>query len=751
MIRKEESLEYHSSGKAGKVEIKATKPCLSPRDLRMAYLPGASFPSLEIANDNTKVFQYTNRGNLVGVITNGSAVPGLGNIGALAAKPMLEGMTILFKRLADIDVFGLELDTSEPDKFIETVKMLEPTFGAINIKDVKAPEGLYIYDRLMQEMNIPVFHENLYSTAIVAAAALLNAVDIVDKKFENMKIVICGAGTVGTGCARLLLKMGVAKENLFLYDVKGLISGKREDIFDYQKEFINDAGGLSLKEGMKDADVFIGASSGHILTLDMIHSMAAFPIVFALATPEPEITYEEAKGSRKDIIVATGSGVSPNAVLDSLSFPYVLRGALDVQATAITEEMMLAAARSLASLAREEIPEEVERAYRYKKFIFGPEYLLPKAVDPRILVRESSAVAQMAVEQGIAQVKIDKVKYQENLSLQHGTGRDTMRQLLHRAPQENLKVVFTEGANETILRASRVLMDEKIAQPILLGNEAQIRKLTETLGLDLGGVQIEDPFHSIHYETYVNEYFNMRKRKGVTRQVALDIIHRKDYFAAMMVHSGDADMMIAGISPHYSETLRTIIEVIGPAPGISRITSHYLMLLPKDAVLLADCAVNIDPSADELAEIAVLTAGMAANLGIEPRVALLSFSNFGSVEHSLVKKVEKAVQLVKEKAPELNVDGEMQLITARDELLRKDYFPFCELESNANVLIFPELQSANMAMNSLQCLGDTVSIGPVLLGTRLPAHLLQYRATVEDVVNLTTIAMVEAVARNKKV
>lgn len=752
MIRKEESLDYHSGGRAGKVEVKATKPCLSPRDLRMAYLPGASYPSLEISNDKSKVFKYTNRGNLVGVVTNGSAVPGLGNIGPLAAKPMLEGMAILFKRLADIDVFGLELDTKEPEKFIETVKMLEPTFGAINIKDVKAPEGLYIYDRLMQEMNIPVFHENLYSTAIVAVAALINAVALVDKKIPDIKIVVCGAGTVGIGCSRLLIKLGVSRKNLFLYDINGLISPKRNDLLDYQKEFANDfEEESSLIEGIKGSDVFIGASSGNILTLDMIHSMASFPIVFALATPEPEISYEAAKGSRKDIIVATGLGVNPNAVLDLLSFPYVLRGALDVQATAITEDMMLAAAQSLAELAREEIPEEVERAYGRENFSFGPEYLLPKPVDPRILVRESNAVAQKAIEQEIAQVMVDEEKYKESLSVRHGTGRDTMRQLLHRAPPENLKIVFTEGANETILRASRVLMDENIAQPILLGNEAEIRKLIETLGLDLGGIQIEDPFRSIHYDSYVKEYFNMRKRKGVTNQVALDIIHRKDYFAAMMVHSGDADMMIAGISPHYSETLRTIIEVIGPAPGISRITSHYLMLLPKDAVLLADCAVNIDPSAEELSEIALLTAGMAKNLGIEPRVAILSFSNFGSVDHPLVKKVERAVEIVKQKAPELNVDGEMQLITARDELLRKDYFPFCELKENANVLIFPELQSANMAMNSLQCLGDTVSIGPVLLGTRLPAHLLQYRATVEDVVNLTTIAMIEALARNRKV
>lgn len=747
MIRKEESLEYHSSERPGKIEVKPTKPCLSPREMRMAYIPGAAYPALEISKDPFKAFDYTNRGNLVGVVTNGSAVPGLGNVGAQAAKPMLEGMAILFKRLADIDVFDLEIDTNNPDKFIEAIKLLLPTFGAINLKDIKAPEGLYIYDKLRTELNIPVFHENLYGTAIVAIAALINALELVNKKIGNVKIVLCGVGNVGLGCARLLIKLGALRENLFLYDVKGLLTPDRDDLFEHQKEFVNNSKLLHLEEGINGSDVFIGASSGSILTTDMIHTMNRFPIVFPLATPEPEISYEEAKNCRKDIIVATGLGQNPNAILDNLSFPYILRGALDVQATSITEEMMLAASRALAELAREEILEEVERAYGYEHFSFGPEYLLPKPIDPRILVWESAAVAEMAVKQNIAQKKIVKEHYQKSLTIKHGTGRDTMRQLLLRTPKQNLKVTFTEGSNETILRASRVLIDENIAQPILLGNEDEITQLAEKLDLDLSGVQISNPQHSVHYDTYVEEFFKMRQRNGITRQAASERIYNKDHFAAMMLHCNDTDMMIAGLSTHYSDTLRTIIEIIGTAPGISRLSSHYLMLLPKDAVLLADCAVNINPTAEELAEIALLTANMGKTLGIEPKVAMLSFSNFGSVIHQSVKKIKKATEIAKAKDPSLVIDGEMQMVTARNEEIRKKYFPFNKLDSDANVLIFPDLQSANLAMHSLQCLGEAVAIGPVLLGTRLPAHLLQYNATVEEVVNLTTIAMVEAVAR----
>lgn len=744
MIKREDSLEYHSTDRRGKIEIHPTKPCLTLREMRLCYLPGAAYPSAEIIKDNSNVYRYTSKGNLVGVITNGSAVPGLGMAGPLAAKPMQEGISSLFKRLADIDVFDLELDTEDPDKFIETVKILEPTFGGINIKDVKAPEGLEIYDRLCDSLNIPVLHENLYSTAVVAAAALINALELVEKRMEDIRIVLCGAGTVGIGCARLLTRLGVKSENLLVYDVKGLLHKDRDDLSIYQQPFASAHSAIEMENGIKGADVFIGASAGGVLKLEMIRSMNRFPIVLALATPDPEIDYETAKGSRQDIIVATSSGRYPNSILDLLSFPYIFRGALDVQATRITEDMLLAAARSLAELARDEVIEEVERAYGFEHFSFGPEYLLPKPIDPRILVRESTAVALQAIKENVARTKIKSEDYHETLTVRLGTGRDTMRRLILRARQENFRVVFSEGTSETILRSCSVLLDEGIAKPIVIGSENEIGKIINKLGLELSGVQIMNPEHSVKYESYAEEYFRMRHRRGVIHAKAFDRLRNRDYYAAMMVHSGDADMMIAGFSTHYVDTLRTIVEVIGPEKNVKRISSHYLALLPKDVVLLADCAVNINPTAEELAEIALLSARTCRSLGIEPVIAMLSFSNFGGVDDPSVIKVRNATEIVKKKSPDLIIDGEMQLSTARDEIIRKDYFPFTKLKSDANVLIFPDLQSGNITLQSLQYMGDAVTVGPLLMGTRLPAHLLQYGSTVEEVVNLTTAAVVQA-------
>ena len=479
--------------------------------------------------------------------------------------------------------------------------------------------------------------------------------------------------------------------------------------------------------------------------MEMIRSMARFPIVFALATPEPEISYQEARNSRQDVIVATGLGAYPNAVQDLLSFPYIFRGALDVQATAITENMLLAAARSLADLAKEEIVEEVERAYGHELFSFGPEYLLPKPIDPRILVRESAAVAEQAIKEKIADKPIRDKEYQNSLSVRIGTGRETLRGLILRARQKKLKVVFSEGSSETILRASSILLDEEIANPILLGKEKEIQENIERLGLDLGGIQIINPVLSTHFNSYVDEYFHMRRRRGVMHASAVQNLKQREYFAAMMVHSGDADMMIGGYSTHYVESLRTILEIIGPAQSIRRISSHYMILLPKDVVFLADCAVNINPEAEDLAEIALLTARMCRTLGFEPRIAMLSFSNFGSVNHIFADKIRRATETVKNRSPELIIDGEMQLATARDNFLRQEYFPFTNLEKDANVLIFPDLQSGSMALHSLQYMAEAIPIGPILMGTRLPVHVLQYGATVEEVVNLVTVGTVEAI------
>jgi len=749
MIRRDDSLQYHAADRPGKIELRASKACLTPREMRLAYLPGASFPSREIAEDRSAVFRYTAKGNLVGVVTNGTAVPGLGDVGPEAAKPMQEGIAVLFKRLADIDVFDLELSASDPDLVVQTVRVLEPGFGAINLKDIRAPEGLDIYDRLSESLGIAVFHENLYGSAVVVGAALLNALDLVEKRPGDVRVVVCGAGTMGIGCARMFLRLGVRAENLLMYDVHGLLHPDRDDLDGHRRAFAREERARDLKAGLAGADVFLGASAGGVLSQEMVRTMGRYPVVFALATPEPEIGYDEARASRRDVIVATGLAQHPNAVLDVLSFPYIFRGALDVQATRITEGMMAAAARALADLAREEVVEEVERAYGHERFSYGPEYLLPKAIDPRILIRESAAVARAALQDGVARRPLESEAYQESLAVRLGTGRETLRGLMLKARQESLRVVFSEGTSETILRACAILIDEGIASPILLGPEEEVRRAIDRLGIDLGGVATIDPLRSPHFEPYVDQYFRMRSRRGVMRAAAAQRLRQRDFFAAMMLHSGDADMMIAGVSTHYADSMRTILEVIGPAPGTRRISSHHLVILPKEVYLLTDCAVNIEPDAEDLAEAALLTARMARAIGIEPRVAMLSFSNFGSVDHPFASKMRRAAEIARERAPETVIDGEMQLSTAVNETIRGDHFPFSLLERNANVLVFPDLQSGNLALQLLQHVGETLSIGPVLAGARRPVHLLQYGLSVEEVVNLTTVGVVEAAAQER--
>jgi malate dehydrogenase (oxaloacetate-decarboxylating)(NADP+) len=743
VIRKEDALQYHNLGRPGKIGLTATKSCITPREIRLAYLPGATFPAAEIAADPSQVYNYTSRGNLVGVVTDGSAVPGLGDVGPEAAKPMQEGIAILLKRLADIDVYGLELKSTDVEGFVEAMRLLEPTFGALNLKDIKAPHGLQIYDRLREIMEIPVFHENLYGTAVVALAALINALELVDKQIQDVRVVICGAGTVGIGCARLLRKQGVQPRNLLMYDVDGLIHPDRQDIHQYQREFAVESELRSLAEGLGGADVFLGASAGGVLKMEMIRSMARFPIIFAMATPDPEINYDEARASRQDAIVATALDRHPNAIVDLLSFPYIIRGALDVQATSITEGMFLAAARSLAELAREDVPEEVERAYGGERFSFGPEYLLPKSLDPRIFVRQSAAVARQAIAEGIAGRDLDMEDYEGRLSVRLGTGREKMRELLMRARQTRKDVVFTEGCNETILRACSQLLDEGIANPILLGNEEQVRGMIDSLGLDLGGASFIDPERSPRYPEYCDQYFQLRQRHGVIAASARERLRHPDSFGAMMVHNGHADMMIAGSSTHFTETFMTLLEIIGTAPGASRISSHHMLLMPNEVVLLADCAVNINPNATQLAEIALQAATTARALGIEPRVAMLSFSNFGSTDHAHARKMQEAVAIAKARSPELEIEGEMQLATARHSGLREEVFPFANLTGDANVLVFPDLQSGNLTMQSLQHMAEAVPIGPLLMGTRKPVHILQFGATVQSVVNLTTVGVVQ--------
>ena len=560
MIRREEALAYHEADRPGKIEVRPIKRCLTARDMRLAALPGAGFPCAAIQADPEAVFRFTAKGNLVGIITNGSAVPGLGDVGPTVAKPMLEGAAVLFKRLADLDGFDLELDTRDPDRFVETVRMLEPTFGGINLKDIRAPEGLDIFRRLRDELRIPVMHENYQSLAVVAAAGLTNALDLADKAIADARIVICGAGTVGLGCAEMFLLMGAAPANLFVYDVNGLLHPDRTDLNGHQRRLAHAGAPASLEEGLRGADVFVGASAPGVITQAMIRSMARYPIVFALATPEPEIGYEEARASRRDVMVATALTQDPNAIADHLSYPYIFRGALDVQAERITDGMLVAAAKALAELAREDVVDEVSRAYNYERFSFGPEYLLPKPIDPRILVRESAAVARQAVADRVARRPLDEAAYQESLVIRLGPGRETLRRLMVKARQQPLRIAFSDGESDTIQRAAAILAEEGIAQPVLLGDESQVRDGIARLGLDPTGLAVVDPARSPRRDAYAAEYLKIRRRRGVMPPTAGQRLRRTEYFGSMMVHSGDADMLMAGLEQHYADSLRMMLE-----------------------------------------------------------------------------------------------------------------------------------------------------------------------------------------------
>jgi len=742
MIGREEALEHHAGHRPGKIEVTPSVPCLVPRELRLAYLPGAVFPGQEIAADVAASYRYTARGNLVGVVTNGTAVPGLGAVGPAAAKPMQEGIVLLLKRLADLDAFDLELETGDPDRFVEAVRMLEPTFGAINLKDIRHPEGIAIYERLREAMGIPVLHENLHGPAVVAVAGLLNALDLVGKPIDGVRIVALGAGTVGLGCLRLLSALGVSDDQIALYDRQGLVRPDRGDLSPFQLRFARRTAAESVAEAVRGADVLIGASAPGAITTDMIQAMGRNPVVMALASPEPEIAYADAHATRRDVVVFTSRWRDPNGASALLSFPFVLRGALDVRARRISDRMMLAAARALAELAREEVVEEVSRVYGRERFSFGPEYLLPKPVDPRTLVWASTAVAREAVAEGLADMPRELDEYREHLTLRLGPGRELMRRLIVRARRVTPRLVLPDGTAEQVLRACPLLVDEGIANPILLGGEEEVRSRAERFGVDLRGVAIVDPCHDPRLEGYVETYFQMRARRGATRDLAAARVRLPMVFAALMLHHGDVDVMVGGVTTHYADSVRAVLEVVGPAPGVGRISSQYLVLRTREVYVLADCAVNIEPSQEELAEIALLAARLAETLGFEPRVAMLSFSNYGSVDHPLTRKVRAATAIARERRPELEIDGELQLLTALDADLRQRYFPFATLSRNANVLVFPDLQSGNLAMHLLGKLGDATLVGPILAGTRLPVHVLQYGSTVRDVVDLAAVAAV---------
>jgi len=747
MITKQDALHYHSMGnRKGKIEVIATKPFVTQRDLSLAYSPGVAFPCLEIAKDPALANEYTARGNLVAVISNGTAVLGLGNIGALAGKPVMEGKGVLFKRFADIDVFDLEIDTEDPDKFIDAVKLLEPTFGGINLEDIKSPECFYIEKRLKEEMNIPVFHDDQHGTAIISAAALLNAVELTGRKMEDIKIVVSGAGASALSCSDHYIRMGARRKNLIMCDSKGVIyKGRKEGMNEYKLPFANDTKCRTLVEALDGADVFIGLSKKDIIRGDDLKTMAPNPIIFAMANPDPEITYPEAMAARPDAIMGTGRSDYPNQVNNVLGFPFIFRGALDVHATEINNEMKIAATLALAGLAKEDTPDEVIKVYGLDHLKFGRDYLIPKPFDPRVLIRESVAVAEAAMQSGVARQIIDIDLYREQLEARLGKGREFMRTLYNRAKASPKRVVFPEGEDERVIRASQLIQQEGIAYPILVGKKSKIKQIAESLNVSLKGLEIVDPMKCEHRAEYIAEFYRMRQRKGVTHSAARRFMARRYYFAAMMVKMGRADALISGITQQYPAALRPVLQVIGTRSDMQHVAGLFLLIFKDGMKIFADISVNITPSAEVLSEIALMAAEEAKRFRMTPRVALLSYSNYGASNHSYAEKVREAVEIIRRKAPDLNVDGEMNADVAILPELREEHYPFSDLKGSANVLIFPDLQSANISYKLVHRLSGAEAIGPILVGLNKPVHIMQVGSTnVQDVANMTAIAVVDA-------
>ena len=748
MIRKEDALQYHTQERPGKIEVKSTKPCITQRDLSMAYTPGVAAPCREIEKNPDRVFDYTVKGNLVGVVTNGTAVLGLGNIGPLAAKPVMEGKAVLFRRLADIDVFDIELGSTDPDDIIKAVQLLEPTFGGINLEDIKAPECFYIEERLKEIMGIPVFHDDQHGTAIISGAALLNALELQRKRIDEVKVVFSGAGAAGIACAELYIKLGVKRENMFMVDSNGLVyKGREKGMNPYKERLANGAEPMTLAEVIKDADVFAGVSAAGVLTKDMVKSMAGRPIVFAMANPDPEIEYDEATSVRDDLIMATGRSDYPNQVNNVLGFPSIFRGALDVRATAINDDMKIAAVRALADLAKEDIPDSVLRAYGGQVLRFGPEYIIPKPFDPRVLVWEAVAVAKAAVASGVARKPLyDWDVYRDDLESRLSRSQEIMRRIIHRAQRDPKRIVFLEGNEPKILRACQVILDEGIARPILLGERAVIEKNIAELSLELDRAVIIDPRKFERFDDYVTEFHRLRSRKGITRKEATKLLTvNRNYFGAMMVRMRDADGLVGGVNKHYQETIRPALQTLPLDQQTSVIAGMYMMVFQKDVMFFADTTVNIDPTTEQLAEIAICAADTVIRLlEIKPRIAMLSFSNFGSTRHPMAQKVARAVQIVKKRRPDLKIDGEMQADTAVIPEILNRVYDFNDLRGKANVLIFPCLDAGNIAYKLMERLGGAKAIGPILMGTSRAIHVIQRNCDVEDIVNATSLAVIDA-------
>ncbi|MBX2923895.1 MAG: NADP-dependent malic enzyme [Chitinophagaceae bacterium] len=749
-MRKQEALEYHSKGRPGKVEVVSTKEAKTQRDLSLAYSPGVAEPCKEIHANVENVYKYTAKGNLVAVISNGTAVLGLGDIGPEAGKPVMEGKGVLFKIFADIDVFDIEINEKDPEKFVQIVKALEPTFGGINLEDIKAPECFYIEQQLKESMHIPVMHDDQHGTAIISSAALLNALELQGKKIEKVSFVVNGAGAAAMACVQLYESLGAKSSNFIMFDKDGVLHKDREGLDDIKKRFSATAkAGLTLAAAMKGADVFLGLSAANTVTADMVKSMAKKPIVFAMANPDPEISWEAATECRKDIIMATGRSDYPNQVNNVLGFPYIFRGALDVRATQINEAMKMAAVKAIADLAKTPVPDIVNLAYNEKNIVFGASYIIPKPLDPRLISTISPAVAKAAIDSGVAKHTItDWEKYKAELDNRLGNNNQLFSVIGNKARSDPKRVVFAEADNVKILKAAQIVLDENIAYPILLGEEKKILKIAMENGIGLEGIPVIDPrsekWDKIRHE-YASLYFEKRKRRGVNRYEASKIMKDRIKFACMMVNTGDADAVIGGLTRNYPETVRPALEIVGREAGVGKIAGMYIIVTKKGPLFLADTTVNFNPTAEELADITLLVAKEVKAFGITPRIALLSYSNFGSSNTPEAILVRTAREILKQKSPELIVDGEMQGILAFNKEILKENYPFSELvDMDVNTLIFPNLSAGNIAYNLLQEIGGFDTIGPVLLGLAKPVHVMQLGSSVRTIVNMVLIAVVDA-------
>jgi malate dehydrogenase (oxaloacetate-decarboxylating)(NADP+) len=747
-MKREDALEYHSQGRPGKIAVIPTKPLNNQRDLALAYSPGVALPCLEIEANPEDVYKYTAKGNLVAVVTNGTAVLGLGNIGALAGKPVMEGKANLFKQFADLDVFDLEVGSELPEDVIKFCQLLEPTVGGINLEDIRAPDCFYIEETLRKTMKIPVFHDDQHGTAIISGAALLNALECVGKDIGDIKVVFSGAGAAAISTAEHYVRLGVPRENILLIDRRGVIyTGRPGELDPYKAKFANDTKARTISDALNGADVFVGLSVAGAVTGEMIGKMAIRPVIFALANPDPEILPEEVRAVRPDAIIATGRSDYPNQVNNVLGFPFIFRGALDARATEVNEAMKMAATRALAALAKEDVPESVSRLYGLRSVKFGPDYLIPFPFDPRILLWVAPAVAWAAVSSGVAKEMIDLEHYRERLEERLGRARGIMRGIINRAVRDPKRIVFPEGEDPKIIRAARMIVEEGIGHPILLGQREVIQRIADEHRISMHDISIEDPGTSDKRDRYAEFLWKRRQRKGLSHGEAHQLLFNGNYFGSVMVACGDADALLSGVGMHYPETIRPALQVIGPHPKAEIVSGLYMLVFEKHVIFCGDTTVNIEPTAEQLAQIAYSAGRIVRTFGITPRIAMLSFSNFGSVRHPEAEKVARAVDILRKRDPTLIVDGEMQADTAMDENILKASYPFSVLKERANVLIFPNLSAGNIAYKLLHHLGGATRIGPILVGMNLPVHVLEQGADVQDIVNMAAVAVMDAQQR----